>query len=195
MLVVDTPQAWILFGVSLAAWMLAETVIFRNGRSVDADGVDHDKGSIWSVLGSAMLALVLAAIIAVAVPAARIDGGWVLFGAGIALVWLGNGLRLWAVRVLGTFFQPQVTIQNAHRVITAGPYSVLRHPSYTGALIVQAGLGLSTGNILSTAVLVVVPTLGYVHRIRVEEAALAEALGTEYTDYQKGSSRLVPGVW
>lgn len=195
MLVVDSPVAAIVFALSLAAWMAAETVVFRNGRRVAAAGVNHDRGSIWSVLGSAALAIVAAAVLALSVPQAEIDGGWAVFCLGIALMWLGNGLRLWAVRVLGTFFQPQVTIQSAHRVITAGPYALVRHPSYTGALIVQTGLGLATGNLLSVLVLIVVPTLGYIHRIRVEEHALIHALGAEYTDYQKDSDRLVPGVW
>ena len=72
--------------------------------------------------------------------------------------------------------------------MTAGPYRVIRHPAYTGNLVVATGLGLALCNWLSLAVLVVVPLLGHLPRIRVEEAELERGLGKEYVVYEASTS-------
>ncbi|KAF9307547.1 hypothetical protein BGZ91_008382, partial [Linnemannia elongata] len=41
-------------------------------------------------------------------------------------------LRTWSFRTLDWFFTYQLTIRPGHRLVTSGPYKILRHPSYTG---------------------------------------------------------------
>ncbi|MBO0855176.1 MAG: isoprenylcysteine carboxylmethyltransferase family protein [Nocardia sp.] len=196
MLAIASTTATVVFWISIAGWFAGETAIFVLGRSVTAEGSDHDRGSVWPVLGGGLGAFILGLIIAAWLPFGSAGPARpALFWVGIVAIWAGIALRLWAVRTLGSFFQPVVTIQSEHRVITAGPYRRVRHPSYTGGLVTMAGIGAATGNLVSLAVLIVVPILGYLPRISVEERALAGSLGTEYTDYQKNSARLVPGVW
>jgi protein-S-isoprenylcysteine O-methyltransferase Ste14 len=43
--------------------------------------------------------------------------------------------------------------------------------------------------------MVVLPTMGLLWRIRVEEAALRAGLGDRYIEYCKGRARLIPGIW
>jgi protein-S-isoprenylcysteine O-methyltransferase Ste14 len=62
-------------------------------------------------------------------------------------------------------------------VISNGPYRVLCHPSYELAFI---GVGLMYGNWISVAALTLLPLIGIVNRIRVEEKALFSALGDDY---------------
>ena len=196
MLAIASTTAAVVFWISIAGWFGAETVIFVVGRSVTAEGSDHDRGSVWPVLGAGLGAFILALILAKWLPFGSAGPARpALFWVGIIAIWAGIMFRLWAVRTLGSFFQPVVTIQTEHRVVTAGPYRWVRHPSYTGGLVTMAGIGAATGNLISLAVLIVLPILGYLPRIAVEEQALAGSLGTEYTDYQKNSARLVPGVW
>ena len=57
------------------------------------------------------------------------------------------------------------------------------------------GVGVALENWLSLAVLVVVPTIGLVIRIRVEERALQEALGEPYRQFSASRARLIPKVW
>jgi protein-S-isoprenylcysteine O-methyltransferase Ste14 len=80
-------------------------------------------------------------------------------------------------------------------VIDTGPYRWVRHPSYSGLILTLLGLGPALGNWAALAVLVVVPTVGLVVRIRVEERALLEALGEPYRRFAAGRPRLLPGVW
>jgi protein-S-isoprenylcysteine O-methyltransferase Ste14 len=57
------------------------------------------------------------------------------------------------------------------------------------------GLGLGAGNWLSLLVCAVVPALGLLPRIAVEESELTRVLGEEYRGYQETTRRLVPGLW
>jgi len=121
--------------------------------------------------------------------------GWAWVLAGVAVIWLGIGLRVWAIEVLGRFFRRDVVIQEGHEVVTAGPFRVVRHPAYAGNLIACLGLGIALGNTLALVILVVVPLLGHIPRIRVEEAALLRALGEPYRRYAATTARIIPGVW
>lgn len=72
---------------------------------------------------------------------------------------------------------------------------LVRHPSYLGVLILLFGLGLALGDLASALAMVVLPTMGLLWRIRVEEAALRAGLGDRYIEYCKGRARLIPGLW
>jgi protein-S-isoprenylcysteine O-methyltransferase Ste14 len=51
------------------------------------------------------------------------------------------------------------------------------------------------GNWLSLAICAVIPLVGLLPRIAVEETELARVLGDQYRSYQKATRRLVPGLW
>jgi protein-S-isoprenylcysteine O-methyltransferase Ste14 len=99
------------------------------------------------------------------------------------------------VLVLGRFFTTDVRVHAGQAVVDTGPYRWVRHPSYTGLLITLAGIGLALGNWGALAALVVLPAIGLVVRIRVEERALREALGEPYRRFADSRARLLPGVW
>jgi protein-S-isoprenylcysteine O-methyltransferase Ste14 len=79
--------------------------------------------------------------------------------------------------------------------VTRGPYARIRHPSYTGLLLIVAGFGLAVGNWLSLALCLLLPLPAVVWRIRVEEAELERVLGEAYAAYRARTARLVPGLW
>jgi protein-S-isoprenylcysteine O-methyltransferase Ste14 len=124
-----------------------------------------------------------------------IGGGSVTTIVGEAVAVAGIALRVWAILTLDRFFTFVVGIVPGQRVVQHGPYRILRHPGYAGALLVLLGIGIVLANWLSLLVLVLVPTLVLSVRITVEEAALAGALGAEYLAYADRTARLIPGVW
>jgi protein-S-isoprenylcysteine O-methyltransferase Ste14 len=129
--------------------------------------------------------------IAPGIPAVR----WLLFGLGIAMVVTGSAVRLWAITTLGRWFTYDVRVTEGQPVIQTGPYRWVRHPSYTGVLLVLFGIGLTLSNWLSLLLIVVLPTVGLVRRIYVEEAALLGAIGEPYERYATGRPHLFPGLW
>ena len=66
-----------------------------------------------------------------------------LFLAGCALIYSGCAIRVACYRELGRFFTWDLSIKPDQRLITTGPYSIVRHPAYTGNCLIAIGLVLS----------------------------------------------------
>jgi protein-S-isoprenylcysteine O-methyltransferase Ste14 len=115
--------------------------------------------------------------------------------AGVVVIWVGLALRVWAVLTLGRSFSTFIQVDADQAVVTRGPYRWVRHPSYTGLLLIALGFGVGVGNWLSLAICAAIPLVGLLPRIAVEEAELARVLGDPYRSYQKATRRLVPGLW
>ncbi len=115
----------------------------------------------------------------------------------VAAVLMVTGLivRWTAILTLRRAFTVDVAIAPDQRVVTSGLYRWVRHPSYTGLLLVFSGMALSHGDAWALTVMCVpiVAAMGY--RIRVEEQALVQAFGAEYESYARRTRRLVPGLW
>jgi len=115
--------------------------------------------------------------------------------AGFSLYVCGLIIRWGSIIYLGRFFTVNVAIAADHQLIQSGPYRFVRHPSYTGGLLMLLGFCLSIGN-LASLVIMVVPCVGVcLWRIHVEEEALIQAFGERYQDYVKRTKRLIPFVY
>lgn len=116
------------------------------------------------------------------------------FLSGTLLVLAGVALRVCAVRTLGRLYTFEVGVRPDHRLVEHGPYGWIRHPAYSGYLLVLFGVSLSNafslGIIVSLALILVV----YGLRIQNEEAVLLEHFGDAYRDYMRRTKRLVPYV-
>jgi len=122
------------------------------------------------------------------VPAAVHAAGLVLYAGG-----LGLAMRSMAVNA---FFSPVVRIQadRGHRLVTAGPYGVIRHPGYAGSLLACLAGAAALGSWWSLLPLVPAAVL-LIRRIRIEDAYLRTHLDG-YADYAgRVRYRLVPGLW
>lgn len=173
---------------------LSELLLALLKRS-KAGSVSKDRGSLWRLWAVILASIGLANALAILVP--QLYGAW-LHGirfAGVALVIAGLSLRWYAIVHLGRFFTVDVSIAADQRVVDSGPYRLIRHPSYAGALVAFLGLGICSENYVSLLVLVVPVTLIFLHRIRIEEAVLNEALGKNYTVYVGRTKRLIPWIY
>jgi len=112
---------------------------------------------------------------------------------GLVLIPAGIGLRGWAIIKLGRFFSRTVRVERGHKIVTDGPYRWIRHPSYTGMILIYLGIALAIGTWLGVFVTVGLMLGATMYRISVEEKVLIEALGTAYTDYMNRTWRLFPG--
>lgn len=182
-----------VFGISLGAWLLFEIWVLLRDRAKEISGARAEALRTFAALA---IAVALAMNIPGIAPKFDVHRNFpVYFFMGIALVWIGMLYRLWSVRTLGAFFSPRLVIQKGHKLITEGPYRFIRNPSYTAALITMSGLGISLGNGLSLAILLLTGLIVYLGRIRSEERMLAEAFGSAYEAYKKRTWSLIPFVW
>jgi protein-S-isoprenylcysteine O-methyltransferase Ste14 len=107
----------------------------------------------------------------------------------------GLVLRSWSIKTLGAYFTAAVKVSTDQPVITAGPYRMLRHPSYTGLLLAMTGVGLASANWVGVAGMALLTLAGLLWRIHAEERALLTTLGDPYRAYAAQHKRLVPLVW
>ncbi len=120
---------------------------------------------------------------------------WLRVALGCALGLAGLVLRWWAIRTLGARFTRDLRVAADHALVDEGPYRRVRHPSYTGAILVFTGIGVGLGNALSILFCALLPAWGYVRRIPREEALLRRTLGEPYAEYADRTDRLIPGLW
>ncbi len=119
---------------------------------------------------------------------------WVTW-TGIFLLLVSTAWTIWAMKV-NLFFSTIVRLQTerGHHVATTGPYQFVRHPGYTGSLLINLGLPLLLGS-LWALIPSTLTSLGLVIRIIPEDRFLHREL-EGYADYAKKVKwKLVPGVW
>jgi protein-S-isoprenylcysteine O-methyltransferase len=151
----------------------------------------HSLTLIWIVV---MLSIFAGIQVGIAVPGTFLSWRY-LYPSGFIVFMFGLMLRWWSIWTLGKFFTVQVAIANDHRLIEQGPYRFVRHPSYTGSLLMFTGFGLCIGNWLTLLVMLVPILAVFGWRIHVEEGALSEAFGDAWRDYVRRSWRLLPLIY
>ncbi|KAJ7031629.1 hypothetical protein C8F04DRAFT_960141 [Mycena alexandri] len=133
---------------------------------------------------------------------------------GSFLIACGALLRLQCYHALGRHFTFEVGIFSHHKLVTTGPYRIVRHPSYTGALLAYAGLmlyyaspgtwimecvikGSMVGRIFGVlyALLMFIVVTGLTWRIPKEDDALRAVFGKEWEDWAAERYALVPGLY
>jgi protein-S-isoprenylcysteine O-methyltransferase len=193
-----------MYHVSIAArdacWALitifwvSELIVANRMRATRATDRTEDRGSLrvivvlfWSGWLAAWLSYALLRQASFESPS--------FFYIGLALIACGALLRWWSIATLGRFFTVNVAIRTGHSVVTSGPYRLLRHPSYTGILMVFLGMGLCMGNTVSIAIIMLSTIVALLYRMRIEENLLLSGLGEEYRAYMSRTKRLIPGLY
>jgi protein-S-isoprenylcysteine O-methyltransferase Ste14 len=103
---------------------------------------------------------------------------------------------VWQTFRFNTFAAPQVRMQpdREHHVITGGPYRIVRHPMYAGALLMFIGTPLLLGSWWGL-LFVPVGAIGIGIRVVGEERMLHREL-PGYDDYARQVRiRMIPGLW
>jgi protein-S-isoprenylcysteine O-methyltransferase Ste14 len=115
--------------------------------------------------------------------------------AGLVIVLLALALLIWARAHLRGLYSGHVEVHAGHRLVTSGPYRVIRHPSYAGFMVMALGIAVGYSSLIGliSAFLLLLPGLAY--RIKVEEKLLIEQFGEEYSAYQLRTQKLIPGIW
>jgi protein-S-isoprenylcysteine O-methyltransferase len=173
-----------------------ESRIVRNAQRSAAHADSRDAGSV-RVIVLGMWAGTLAAFALAWVPVLRGPAGWRvgLFIVGVGVLVGGSLLRRHCWRLLGESFTGDVRAHPDQHIVTAGAYRLVRHPSYSAGILMNAGLGLALGSWASTAILVLASLAVYSYRIAVEERALLAVVGEPYREFMRTRRRLVPFIY
>jgi protein-S-isoprenylcysteine O-methyltransferase Ste14 len=113
---------------------------------------------------------------------------WVM----VAITCVGLLFTWWARLHLGRLWSSSVGRKADHRVVDTGPYGIVRHPIYSGITLASIATAALRGTVVAWLG-VVVMTLGWYVKARMEEEFLRQELGAEaYGAYAQRVPMLVP---
>jgi protein-S-isoprenylcysteine O-methyltransferase Ste14 len=115
--------------------------------------------------------------------------------AGLMLILAAVALRMWVRAYIRGLYSGHVEVQAGHRLVQSGPYRFVRHPGYTGFLLMTLGVAISYSSWIGLAAIPLLLLPGLAYRMRVEERLLTGQFGEEYRVYVRRSKKLIPGIW
>ncbi len=121
------------------------------------------------------------------------NGAEFLQVASVPIILFGTVLAAWSSKALGQQASDAPIIREKHSLITAGPYSRIRHPGYIARMIVDWGVFFLFFNALQFIGLLVWIILAYRKAVLEEELLSSEkGFGQEYRDYMLKTGRFLP---
>jgi protein-S-isoprenylcysteine O-methyltransferase Ste14 len=143
---------------------------------------DRDRGTRFASMGLFLLMLVLAGVELGQVGPTRFGPSLHLVGFGLCLT--GLALVGWTL-LANPYASTAVRIQDdrSQRVVTGGPYALVRHPMYLGVLLVACGSPLALGSLWAWGPVLVVLAL-FARRTLFEDALLQKQL-PGYAEYAR----------
>ncbi len=123
------------------------------------------------------------------------------FEGGSMAAWLGTvveaaglAFAIWARAALGANWSLTVTLKHGHELVRTGPYGIVRHPIYTGLLVMFLGTAIAYGSYSAFAGTALMAA-AYLRKIRLEERWMREEFGEAYDRYAAEVRALVPFLY
>jgi protein-S-isoprenylcysteine O-methyltransferase Ste14 len=185
-------SASLIFRDVFWVWTASEVIVLAGTRTGDRLEV-RDRGS-FLLLVPVIFASVWLGMDYGGTHAHTMGGPWWI-DAGLAMLLAGLVIRWSAIALLGRSFSSNVAIHKTQILYRGGLFRVVRHPSYTGIVLIFVGIGMATRNWIAFAILTVPTVMALLYRIHVEEDALRFAFGEQYADYSRATKRLIPGIF
>jgi protein-S-isoprenylcysteine O-methyltransferase Ste14 len=162
------------------------------GRSPIVLGAAGEGGLVdwWDRVAPAALILWPASWIWVAVGGAPLADG-VRGALGLVLIVLGAAFALASIFLMGRAWRIGIDPENRSELAEEGPYRWIRHPIYSGMLLVALGNALVVPHPAITAI-AVVTGLGFAFQARREERHLLRTFGDRYARYTARTGRFAP---
>jgi len=115
--------------------------------------------------------------------------------AGLIIILLGLVMRVWTRLTIGGMYSGYLRVMVGHMLVTDGPYRIVRHPGYTGFVIMALGLCIGYSSLIGLVAIPVLLLPGLAYRMKVEERLLVEQFGDEYRAYALKTRKLIPFIW
>ena len=198
---ITLPRAWIFFGMGVIYYPVSTFILYKkNPELINQRGEKKQGAKSWDrivmpayfIVGYYLLAAV------VGLDVGRFHWSYLgicFFLIGLPLYISGAVLNTWAM-IANPFFEPMVRIQKerGHKVVTTGPYKIVRHPGYLAGWLWTVSIPLIFGSLVGF-IPAVIALLLLVVRTLLEDKTLCKELAG-YSEYaQKVKYRLLPGIW
>jgi protein-S-isoprenylcysteine O-methyltransferase Ste14 len=107
---------------------------------------------------------------------------------------VGISVGLWALACMRQNLTPLPDVKKHTRLITDGPYEIIRHPMYSAMILITFGLVLNYLTLFRLSVFVVL-VIVLVLKLAYEEELLTKRFHHEYITYKKHSFRIIPYIY
>ena len=103
----------------------------------------------------------------------------------------GLMFAIWARMILGRNWSGVITLKEGHELIDRGPYRIVRHPIYTGLLVMFAGTAIALGYFGGFTALFLVFVSFWI-KLKREEDLMLKYFPDKYAAYQRRVKRVIP---
>lgn len=183
--------AFLLVTLAMLAWTIAENLALKQDEPQDYRG----KLNTRLLQAGVLLAAFAGCFDLFHLPEGLLPRSAALAWLGAGVILLGATVRIWSIRTLADHFRYELRVEEKQRLVRAGPYRRIRHPSYLGLLLIALGAALSLSSVYAILAGAGMVLVVLVLRIREEERVLRASFGPEYDAYCDESWRMVPFVY
>ncbi len=182
----------IIFVVITLLWW-AEFRFFPSRKKED----ENREEKSFQLILAAILTTILLSIIFTLASIGKVDYRWQFHFKIIGLVIYGLGLilRYWSSILLGKYFTRSVSVESDQKLVSNGPYRLIRHPLYLGLLLLTSGVPIYLGNIPAVLFGLIFLLYALSRRIEFEEKLLEKSLGEKYRNWKKERAKLIPFIY
>lgn len=196
----DLPLAWIYFGLYFVSLAINMVIFLKYNPEVVKARAEMLKGEMkwWDKVYAVLYMLFMFILPVVCGLDVRFKAsalGIEYYLAGVLLFIAGWSFTSWAL-VVNKFFEGAVRIQKErdHKVVSTGPYAIIRHPGYAGMIVFYASMPLGLGSLYGLVPALLIAA-SLIFRTHFEDELLQKEL-KGYKEYaKKVRCRLVPGIW
>ena len=110
---------------------------------------------------------------------------------GLSICVSGAVIACWSRYLLGANWSLSVQEKESHELIQQGMYKIVRHPIYTGLLLLFTGNAIIVGDYRGIIAVGIV-FISFWWKLKKEEKVLSAIFKQQYTDYQKKTKALIP---
>lgn len=172
--------------------------VSRHSRPEDQTIKRREEGTASTVAGFLSLIGFVTIIAQVANPAwmswADLPFPAWLRWTGVSIALLGFVVLQWSQNTLGKNWSDRPRMLKEQTLITSGPYHYVRHPIYTGFLLILGSTFFISANWMIGLAWISMVILEIASRIHFEESLMIEYFGDQYREYMKRTGRLFPKV-
>ena len=112
---------------------------------------------------------------------------------GLVVYLIFSWIQIWAFKSLGESYSQDVMILRNHRLVTKGPFRIIRHPQYLSQILIDLGGGIATlSYIVLPLALIEIPLL--ILRALLEEKLLQKNFKESFSAYKKKSGFMIPFI-
>lgn len=150
------------------------------------------KGERWTIFGMGSIHILTFLATLFEYFALRKSLNYYISFIGLSMYLVGIIGRYWSINALGRFWSVQIEIRDKHKLITNGPYNLMRHPAYFSLFFKVPAIPLILNSYYTFYLVLLAYCPLVLIRLYCEEIEMFKKFGRSYVRFRKGKWALFP---